>query len=215
MKLSNVHINKPEVFRSTYLAPMKRLLYFVFALLLLSSCTERKQRDVRKLNWYEVVTEARGKEVRILLPAEEKQVWESRFKAATDKLAQNAALKIRFIACDPASLDDSLSANTTASLLLLRGRALEQALLLEQLMGPFDRLLPIAKKIDTDADVFRRSKGISSQGFAVPVQGILGDTASIAFFGIPKQAAAQAAALLLLETLLEQESLSDSTQAAR
>ena len=186
---------------------MKRILYFLFFLLLLSSCTERKQRDVRKLNWYEVVTDARGKELRILIPADEKDVWKARFKAATGELAQNAALKIRFIACDPASLDDSLSASTTASLILLRGRALEQALLLEQLMGPFDRLLPIAQKIDTDADAFRRSAGISSQGFAVPVHSIAGDTSSVAFFGIPKQAASQAAALLLLETLLEQESL--------
>jgi len=177
----------------------------LFITILFSACAKKKQRDVRKLNWYEVVTDARGKNIRVLMPANEISNWTTIFSAAETRLKAQS-VQVKFSACETANINDSL-ANSLASLVMIGGAELDQALKNGYLHGPFDRLLPISKKINTDSDAFRNSNGISTQGFAVPIRA----GANEKFFAIPQHAESQAAALLILETLLELQMEADSS----
>jgi ABC-type uncharacterized transport system YnjBCD substrate-binding protein len=139
------------------------------------------------------------------MPASEISNWTTIFSAAETRLKPQS-VKVKFIACETANINDSLKISL-ASLVMIGGAELDQALKNGYLHGPFDRLLPISKKINTDSDVFRNSNGVSTQGFAVPIR--IG--ANEKFFAIPQHAESQAAALLILETMLELQIEADSS----
>ncbi len=188
---------------------MKSRFLILFCFVIFYACSQRKLRDVRKLNWYEIVTEAQGKTIRVIIPTNEFEKWKLSFAEVEKELKEHVNIQIQLEPISNELLLDSLR-KTNASLILIRGKQLEQALRENFLMGPFDRLLPIAKKIDTDADVFRKSEGVSSQGFAVPIENNLLVSLPKAFFAIPNNATSQAAALLILESMLEKEMELDS-----
>lgn len=191
---------------------MKKLLFFIVLSCVFSSCNKRKQRDVRKLNWFEISTDARGQSIQVLVPEEEKAAWQARFLKAAEQLTTHANAQVKFVGCSSNAMNDSLSHFCQSSLVLMSGKAIDEAIQQGFIMGPFDRLLPVAKELNTDADAFRFSEGISTQGFAVPLHPTLNDTtAKPGFFAVPMKGQAQAAALLLLESLLEEELAADSS----
>ena len=172
-------------------------------LVLLTACGERKERDVRKLNWYEISTDARGKQVVIAVPREEESYWRARFQRDQDSSINRISIEITVVSMDQQTVLDSLDAGTKTSLMLLRGDNLKRALDRDYLFGPFDRLLPATKSMDTSVDEFRYSEGVLSQGFAIPLPAQ--DSLSAGFFAIPKEANYKAASLFVLEKMLEQE----------
>lgn len=173
-----------------------------FVVIAVVSCGKRKQRDVRKLNWYEITTEARGDEVRIFVPLEELDAWKARFPLEGDSLLQRLSMKVKLEGYAKSAILDSLQATTTASLIALRGEDLKRALQYQWLFGPFDRLMPISKALDTSSDAFRYSQGILSQGYAVPINANEIDSLELAFFAIPLEAESKAGSLVLLNELL-------------
>lgn len=173
----------------------------VLALIIFYGCGERKQRDVRKLNWYEISTDSRNNTVRVLVPIEELEYWKERFSMDADSAKARISLNVVCAGLELQPLRDSLEMRTTASLVLLRGAELELALNRAWLFGPFDRLLPIFKTINTASQEFSVSEGINSRGYAVPL--VSNDSLPPAFFGIPAEAEAKAAALFVLEKALE------------
>ena len=168
---------------------------------LLSQCGERKQRDVRKLNWYEISTEARNKTVHVLVPAAEAPFWSKKLNLDADSAKSRISVKVNVQGLEQQPLRDSLEMGTGASLVLLRGAELDLALNRAWLFGPFDKLLPIAKTINTASPEFRFSEKVNSRGYAVPLAAA--DSLAPAFFGIPAEAKAKAAALFVLEKALE------------
>jgi len=144
----------------------------------------------------------------VLMPASEISNWTTIFSAAETRLKAQS-VQVKFSACETANINDSL-ANSVASLVMIGGAELDQALKNGYLHGPFDRLLPISKKINTDSDAFRNSNGTSTQGFAVPIRAGVSEK----FFAIPQHAESQAAALLILETLLELQVEADTSKMA-
>lgn len=191
---------------------MKKLLLFFLLISAFSACNKRKQRDVRKLNWFEISTDARGQSIQVLVPENEKIAWEARFLKAADQLTAHANAQVKFVGCSPTAINDSLRQFCQSSLVLMSGKSIEDAIQQGFIMGPFDRILPVSKELNTDADAFRFSEGISTQGFAVPLHPTVNDTtAKAGFFAVPMKGQAQAAALLLLESLLEEELAADSS----
>ena len=190
---------------------MKKLLLLLVLMSAFSACSKRKQRDVRKLNWFEISTDARGQKIDVLVPENEKALWEARFSKAANQLTEHANAQVTVIGIPPSSIQDSLSQFCKASLVLLRGKSIEQSIQQGFLMGPFDRLLPVAKELNTDDDAFRLSDGVPTQGFAVPLHSAFNDSSQLGFFAIPEKGQAQAAALLLVESLLEEALAADSS----
>jgi hypothetical protein len=175
------------------------------SLLLLVQCGQRKQRDVRKLNWYEISTEARNKTVHVLVPASELEFWTQKLNLDADSSKARISLSIRFTGLEEQPLRDSLEMGTRASLVVLRGAELDLALNRAWLFGPFDKLLPISKSVNTASQDFRFSEGVNSRGYAVPLAAA--DSLAPAFFGIPAEAEAKAAALFVLEKAMEVDKL--------
>ncbi|MEZ5173972.1 MAG: hypothetical protein R2850_10830 [Bacteroidia bacterium] len=176
-----------------------------FTLFIFYGCGERKQRDVRKLNWYEISTDARNNTVRVLLPIEELEYWNEKLNRDEDSAKSRISLNVFCTGLELQPLRDSLEMGTSASLVLLRGAELELALNRAWLYGPFDRLLPVSKTINTASHEFSVSEGINSRGYAVPL--VSKDSLPPAFFGIPAEASAKAAALFVLEKALEVDKL--------
>lgn len=195
---------------------------FLLSLLLLSlswmhysSCKPSKQRDVRKLNWYEISTDARASVVRVFVPETQFEEWADLFQEDADSSMARLNLNVQIFGLSPDEIRDSLQLETKTSLVALQGAELEMALQRQWIFGPFDRLLPISKKLDTSADVFRYSDGVLTQGFAVPLQG--SSPENKVFFAIPQNAASKAGALFVLEKMMEARPLvfnEDTTQIA-
>jgi hypothetical protein len=181
-----------------------RLILFSLVILTIVSCGKRKQRDVRKLNWYEITTEARGDEIRVLVPAEELDAWKARFPLEGDSILKRLSMTIKLEGYAKSALLDSLNSATTASLVALRGEDLKNALQFQWLFGPYDRLMPISKALDTSSDLFRYSQGVLSQGYAVPIKANEIDSLEVAFFAIPLEAESKAGSLVLLNEMLAQ-----------
>jgi hypothetical protein len=183
---------------------LSSVLFFV-SLMLLIQCGERKQRDVRKLNWYEISTEARNKTVHVLVPVKELAFWTQKLNLDADSAKSRISLSVRLTGLEEQPLRDSLEMGTRASLVVLRGAELDLALNRAWLFGPFDKLLPISKSINTSSGEFRFSETVNSRGYAVPLAAA--DRLAPAFFGIPAEAEAKAAALFVLEKAMEVDKL--------
>lgn len=191
------------------------ILFASIILSLISSCKPSKQRDVRKLNWYEITTDARASNIRVLVPEEEFELWVELFQEDSDSSFSRLNLIVSVFGLTPDEIRDSLQLETNASIVSIKGKDLEMALQREWLFGPFDRLLPISKTFDTSADVFRYSDGVLTQGFAVPLQG--SSRENKVFFAIPQNAASKAGALFVLEKMMEARPLvfnKDTTEIA-
>lgn len=182
--------------------PMKSRISIVCLLLVLifNSCTSRKQRDVRKLNWYEITTDARASNLNVFVPEAEFELWSDLFQTDYDSSLSRLNIRVNVYGLTAEEIRDSLQLSTRTSLVSLKGDDLDMALQRQWLFGPFDRLLPIAKEIDTSSEEFRNSEGVSSQGFAVPL--FLNDS-TVSFFAIPLEADHKAGALFLLEKQIE------------
>lgn len=184
---------------------MKRLSILLLMVCILWSCRgDRKQRDVRKLSWFETHADARGAVVDFRVPASMLQARKAAFANLSDSLKKKHLIDVRWTGYTPGSLRDSLAMETKASLVEIRGKELALAVSSGWLMGPFDRLIPASKQYPTDKDSWRVSDNVSTSGFAVPCLICETDTSgSVPFLAIPAKGKSQAAALVLLDYMLE------------
>lgn len=184
---------------------MRNSLIVLSIILSLSSCTKstRKQRDVRKISWYEVHADGKGKSLKILVKSEFLTQRQLETAEVTKKISEQTGITINWQGISSAAIMDSLQRATTVSLVELQGADLSKAVKQEYLLGPIDRLIPNSKSYDTDSDKFRASEGFSSQGFAVPCVVCAADSSgNKPFFAIPTAAESQAAAMIFLDYLL-------------
>jgi hypothetical protein len=181
---------------------MKIALSFLILMISLQSCTNRKQRDVRKLNWYEITAEARNKEVTVLVTDKTLSQWNSFYATFKDSLQLQFSITILFKGMELQAISDSLENFSTHDLVLCSGRDLENYLNQQLLFGPFDKLLPYSKTDFSKTDAFRFSDGIATKGFAVPINNIKLDSVNCAFLGIPIKTKKQAAAIVVLDAML-------------
>jgi hypothetical protein len=100
-------------------------------------------------------------------------------------------------------INDSLKKLTTQDLVMCSGRNLENALNEQLLFGPFDKLMPYSNAVFSKSDAFRFSEGIATKGFAVPIRSITNDSLQPAFLAIPLKTKNQAAALVVLDAMLQ------------
>lgn len=165
---------------------------------------DRKQRDVKKLSWFEIHADARNAEIDFRVPDAALVARKAVFAAISDSLEKRHQIKISWSAYSEGTLRDSLAENTKASLVEIRGKELELALNSGWLMGPFDRLIPASKEYPTDKESWRVSDGVPTSGFAVPCVICEADSAGVMpFLAIPAKGKSQAAAMVLLDYMLE------------
>lgn len=165
---------------------------------------DRKQRDVRKLSWFETHADARNSLVDFRVPASVLEARKQAFADLSDSLKKKHLIEIRWTGYAPGSLRDSLALETKASLVEIRGKELELAVSSGWLMGPFDRLIPASKHYPTDKESWRFSDSVATSGFAVPCVVCETDTSgSTPFLAIPVKGKSQAAAMVLMDYMLE------------
>jgi ABC-type uncharacterized transport system YnjBCD substrate-binding protein len=184
---------------------MRYTIILLSVLLGISSCTKsnRKQRDVRKISWYEVHADGKGKTLRLMVKADVLEQRQIEAAEVSKKLNEQTGINIQWIGASKEAIIDSVQKSTTVSLVELQGEALFKAVKQEYLLGPIDRLIPNSKSYDTDSDKFRASEGFSAQGFAVPCVICAADSAgNKPFFAIPSAAESQAAAMIFLDYML-------------
>lgn len=176
----------------------------ILLLLIISSvsCGKRKQRDVKKLNWYEITTEARGDEVRILVPTDELEAWKRVFPSKEDSLLQRLNMSVRFEGYSSKAILDSLQSNTTASLVALRGEELRTAMNKYLLFGQFDLLMPVGKAISANKTSSGNYQTTEYQGYVISIMANPMDSLENAYFAIPNEAECKAGTLVLLNELM-------------
>lgn len=165
------------------------------------SCGKRKQRDVKKLNWYEITTEARGDELRIFVPTNELDAWKRVFPTQEDSLLKRLNMNVRIEGYSSKAILDSLQASTQASLVALRGEELKSAMNKYLLFGQFDLLMPAGKTYNRNNSA-GSLQNTEYQGFAIPISANQSDSLEPAFFAIPIEAADKAGTLVLLNEIL-------------
>jgi hypothetical protein len=187
-----------------YICSMKNWGILCLVVLVMACRGDRKQRDVRKLSWFETHADARNSVVDFRVPASELERRKEAFSLLADSLKKKHLIEIRWIGYTPGSLRDTLAAETRASLVEIRGNELELGVSSGWLMGPFDRLIPASKKYPTDKESWRISDGVASSGFAVPCVICEADTlGQVPFLAIPVKGKSQAGAMVLLDYMLE------------
>lgn len=187
-----------------YICSMKKWGFLCLVVLVMACRGDRKQRDVRKLSWFETHADARNSVIDFRVPASELEGRKQAFAALTDSLKKKHLIEVRWSGYVPGSLRDSLAAETRASLVEIRGKELDLGLSSGWLMGPFDRLIPASKLYPTDKESWRVSDGVATSGFAVPCVICGADTSGqVPFLAIPAKGKSQAAAMVLLDYMLE------------
>lgn len=182
---------------------MKILISLLVLLITLQSCTNRKQRDIRKLSWYEIAADAKNKEVTVFVEEKSIPQWNSFYTLFKDSLTLKFSISVEFKGMEQGQVNDSLKKLTTQDLVLCTGRNLENALNEQLLFGPFDKLMPYSNADFSKSDAFRFSEGIVTKGFAVPIMSIKNDSLQPAFLAIPLKTKNQAAALVVLNAMLQ------------
>jgi hypothetical protein len=180
-----------------------KILFSIFLIIIsLESCTNRKQRDIRKLSWFEIAADARNKEVTILVDEKNLEDWNIFYAPIKDTLALKFSISVVFKGMKLQQINDSLVNFTTTEIIECNGKDLEYALNEHLLFGPFDKLLPFSKKEIAKSDAFRFSEGIATNGFAVPIKALPKDSLPSTFFAIPIKTKNQAAAIVVLNAML-------------
>ncbi len=182
---------------------MKILISFLVLLFSLQSCTNRKQRDIRKLSWYEIAADARNKEVTVFVEEKSIPQWNSFYTLFKDTLNLKFSISVVFKGMEGSEINDSLKKLTTQDLVMCSGSSLENALNEQLLFGPFDKLMPYSNAGFSKFDTFRFSDGIATKGFAVPIMTIKNDSLQPAFLTIPLKTKNQAAAIVVLDAMLQ------------
>jgi len=181
---------------------MKLIFSFLILIISLESCTNRKQRDTRKLSWFEIAADAKNKEVTVLVDNTSLEQWNSFYTTVKDSLTLKFNIEVIFKGIEQGQINDSLEDLTKTDLVMCSGRDLEKAMNEQLLFGPFDKLMPYKVMEFANIDSYRFSDGIATKGFAVPIKAIKRDSVSVAFLAIPIQTKNQAAALVVLNALL-------------
>jgi len=179
-----------------------KIFVFSFIIISLFSCGKRKQRDMKKLNWYEITTEARGDEVRILVPSDELEAWKRVFPTKEDSLLLRLNMNVRFEGYSSTAILDSLKSSTTASLVALRGEELKTAMNKYLIFGQFDLLMPAGKAFSANKAASGDYQASEYQGFAIPIMANPSDSLESAYFAIPNEAECKAGTLVLLNEIL-------------
>ncbi len=165
--------------------------------------SNKKQRDVRKISWYEVHADGKGKTLTILVRSEYLAQRQLEAANVAKNISEQTGIVLQWKGANKTAISDSLKKSTHISLVEIQGAELSKAVKQGYLLGPIDRLIPNSKSYDTDSDGFRASEGFSSQGFAVPCVVCAADSAgNKPFFAIPNAATSQAAAMVFLDYML-------------
>jgi spermidine/putrescine-binding protein len=184
---------------------MYKLFISLTILSTLVSCggSNKKQRDVRKISWYEVHADGKGKTLTIMVREEFLAQRQLEAVNISKKISEQTGIQLQWQGATQKAIMNSLEKSTQISLVEIQGADLSKAVKQGYLLGPIDRLIPNSKSYDTDSDKFRASEGFSSQGFAVPCVVCAADSAgNKPFFAIPNAAGCQAAAMIFLDYML-------------
>jgi hypothetical protein len=181
---------------------MKLLLATIFSILVLQSCSNRKQRDIRKLSWYEITADARNKQVTVLVEEKDIEYWRAFYNTFKDSLAQHFSVSAEFKGIGLSSINDSIKNFTTKDLVVCNGQDLAYSIDQQLLLGPIDKLMPFGKKEFAGTDAFRFSNGVATRGFAVPVNILKNDSIHTVFLAIPKKTKNQSGAIVVLDAML-------------
>lgn len=183
---------------------MIRKIIFIGVIFTIAACSgKKKQRDIRKLSWYEIHADAKGKELKILIPDLVYLQRQTETAAIRAELQAKTGIHVVWIPCKKSALIDSLRSSTRASLIELDGETLGEAVKNQYLLGPIETKIPSAKSYQTESDSFRASHGVSAQGHAVPCVACAKDsTLEHPFWAIPMDAESQAAAIVFLDYIL-------------
>jgi len=181
---------------------MKILISLLVLLISLQSCTNRKQRDIKKLSWYEIAADAKNKQVTVFVEKKSIAQWNSFYLTFKDSLQLKFSISVVFKGMELSEINDSLQNLTTQDLVMCNGRNLENAINQQFLFGPFDKLMPFSKNEFSKSDEFRFSEGIATKGFAVPIMDMKNDSLQPSFLAIPIKTKNQAAAIVVLDAML-------------
>jgi len=149
---------------------LKQLCFVGIACVLIISCsTERKQRDILKLNWFEISADARNKTVRLCLDS---SLLPLRGVIDTSALYERYRVKIDFIFFEEEKMDELLEDETTSQdidVFITRGQTLDRMLRNKQLKPKLSTLSPHLKAMQMP-DMFQKfSEQVETASFSIPI----------------------------------------------
>jgi ABC-type uncharacterized transport system YnjBCD substrate-binding protein len=181
---------------------MKIILSLIITTFLFNACKDKKQRDTRKLSWYEINADARNKNVEILVEESSEDELNNFLSGIKENLKSKFYISVTLKKLTKVQLQDSLLNMTSAGIVMCAGEELQYAINQHLLFGPFDKLIPFGKEEFSKSDSFRISEGVATQGFAVPLKSVLKANNQPIFLALPLNTKNQAGALVVLNTML-------------
>lgn len=149
---------------------LRKLCFVGIACVFIISCsTERKQRDILKLNWFEISADARNKTIRLCLDS---ALLPLRAVIDTSALYERYRVKIDFIFFEEGKMDELLEdedASKGIDVFITRGQTLDRMIRNKQLKPKLSTLSPHLKASKMP-DMFQKfSEQVETSSFSIPI----------------------------------------------